>query len=113
MKSVLSSPEASDEKKAKAKQEIETLLNEYFDGDIKARRASITEIEQRVAKLKTQLEKRIAAKSELVRLQMQLIENEAAGLGFFGSGEASRSERGGGRGGRGGGLFPAGAPGVR
>ena len=84
LKSTLSSPNASDEQKANAKQEIEALLIKYFDEDIETRQAKITEIEQRIAKLKTQLQKRRAAKSELVQLQMKLIENEAAGLGFFG-----------------------------
>jgi len=93
LKSVLSLAEASDEKKGEAKQKIETLLNSYFDKDFAARQAKITEIEQRVAKLKVQLEKRRAAKSELVQLQMKLIENEAAGLGFFGTDDAGRNER--------------------
>ena len=90
LKSTLSSPDASDEQKSNAKQEIEALLNQYFDEDIKARQAKITEIEQRIAKLKAQLERRRAAKGELVQLQMKLIENEAAGLGFFGTDDARR-----------------------
>ena len=88
----LSDPNKSDEEKAKAKQELQVLLNQYFDEDIKARQTKITEIEQRVAKLKAQLEKRRAAKSELVQLQMKLIENEAAGLGFFGTSEEGDSQ---------------------
>ncbi len=89
----LSDPNKSDDEKAKVKQVIEDLLNQYFDEDIKLRQAKIMEIEQRVAKLKAQLEKRRAAKSELVQLQLKLIENEAAGLGFFGTAEASRVSR--------------------
>ena len=84
LKSVLSGAETSDEEKSKAKQEIEALLNQYFDQDIETRQAQVAQIEQRVAKLKAQLQTRLAAKSELVQLQMKLIENEAAGLGFFG-----------------------------
>jgi hypothetical protein len=83
LKSMLGSAETSDEEKAKAKQEIEALLNKYFDEDIETRQAKIAEIEQRVAKLKEHLQKRLTAKSELIQLQMKLIENEAAGLGFF------------------------------
>jgi hypothetical protein len=92
---VLSDAETSAEEKAKARQEIEALLNQYFDRDIEMRQAKIAEIEQRVAKLKAQLQKRLAAKSELVQLQMKLIENEAAGLGFFGVPEARGGRRGG------------------
>lgn len=76
---------AEDDKgKDEAKQAMSAALSEYFDADMKLREEEIRDIEERVKKLQAQLERRREAKSKLVELQLQLLVNEAEGLGFYG-----------------------------
>ena len=73
----------TDAEKEKARQGISTALSDYFDTDMKKREQDIADIEARVTKLRTQLEKRREAKAKLVDLQLKVLVNEAQGLGFY------------------------------
>lgn len=73
-----------DQDKEHAKQEISTALSDYFDANMKVREEEIRDIEARVKKLQAQLERRRAAKAELLELQLKVLVNEAEGLGFYG-----------------------------
>ncbi len=75
---------ADDEQKKAIKAELSKILADYFDRDLKWRANEIQSIEQRVDRLRTQLEQRQQAKDEILQLQLKVLENEAAGLGFFG-----------------------------
>ncbi|MHC4401915.1 MAG: hypothetical protein ACYTG0_19760 [Planctomycetota bacterium] len=74
----------TDEAKAEAKAQTQYVLDGYFEQDMKFREREIADIERRVKKLRAQLEKRRAAKDEIIELQLKLIEYEAEGLGFPG-----------------------------
>jgi hypothetical protein len=73
----------TDEAKDEAKKATQTLLDSYFEADMKKREREIADIEARVKRLRAQLQKRRAAKDEIVQLQLKVIVNEAEGLGFF------------------------------
>lgn len=76
---------AEDEaEKEEAKKKMSALLVTYFDADMKSRETEIAKIEDRVRNLRTQLDKRRAAKDDIIQLQLKVLENEAEGLGFFG-----------------------------
>ncbi len=74
----------TDGDKETAKDAVSTALSDYFEADMKTREQDIKEIEERVKKLREQLEKRRAAKAKIVDLQLQVVINEAEGLGFYG-----------------------------
>lgn len=104
----------TDKSKDEAKKETQTLLDRYFEADMKERQREVAAIEERVKRLRAQLEKRQAAKDEIVQLQLKVIVNEAEGLGFFtapssgsmgsGMGEMGAEGMGMGSGGMGGGM---------
>jgi len=73
----------TDAEKAEATQGISAALSVYFDTDMKQREQDIADIEARVTRLRGQLEKRREAKTKLVELQLQVLVNEAEGLGFY------------------------------
>ena len=75
----------NDEDFAAALNAVKEAMNEYFDADVAQRQLAIDRIDDRTKKLRDQLAKRKAAKDEIIRLQLQVIENEAKGLGFFAS----------------------------
>jgi len=81
---------SSEEEKAGAMAELSTLLDRYFTADMKNREKNIVDLEARVQKLRAQLEKRQAAKEKIIKLQLQVLSNEAEGLGFFGQTNRSR-----------------------
>ncbi len=74
-----SSKEADREK---AEDALRDAAGELFDMRTKTRRKQIEELEKRLAKLRAQLDKREEKKSEIIRLHVQTIVNEADGLGF-------------------------------
>jgi hypothetical protein len=74
---------ANDEAKATARKKLLDLLAKYFDEDMKAREAELKKVEDRVKKLRAQLDKRSSKKQEIIDLQVKVLENEADGLGFF------------------------------
>ncbi|MCL4204426.1 MAG: hypothetical protein KJ000_18225 [Pirellulaceae bacterium] len=86
---------ADDEQKKAIKDELAKILADYFDRDLKWRASEIDSIEQRVKRLRTQLEQRQEAKDDILQLQLKVLENEAAGLGFFGQRPANADMAGG------------------
>jgi len=70
--------------------ELSTQLNRLFTTDMKIREKSIVDLEARVQKLRAQLEKRQTAKEKIIKLQLQVLSNEAEGFGFFGQSNRSR-----------------------
>lgn len=88
--------DAGDEKeKGNARKEMSTALSDYFDADMQLREQEIRDIEERVKKLQAQLERRRAAKAELLDLQLKVLVNEAEGLGFYGRGGSTERPRAG------------------
>jgi hypothetical protein len=75
----------TDDQKAAVKRELSAVLEGYFDQDMQRRLAELAGIETRVKRLREQCDQRQQAKEEILKLQMKVLENEAAGLGFFGS----------------------------
>jgi hypothetical protein len=68
-----------------AEQELTQLLNNYFEEDMERREQELAQVENRVKKLRELLERRREKKQDIVELQIQVLQNEADGLGFFGS----------------------------
>ncbi|TVS16055.1 MAG: hypothetical protein EA424_14920, partial [Planctomycetaceae bacterium] len=75
---------ADDQQKEAIKGQLSSILEDYFQRDLQQRSSEIDSIEQRVQRLREQLEQRQQAKDEILQLQLKVLENEAAGLGFFG-----------------------------
>jgi len=85
--------EAKDDKaKTALTDKLKTAVDKCFDADMKGREAELKKLQERLDKLKTQLDKRRAAKDEIVQLEVKVLTNEAAGLGFSHS-AASRIHR--------------------
>lgn len=74
--------DAPEEKKADLTKQLEAAVASYFDDDMKTREAELTRLEERLSKLRSQLDRRRKAKADIVRLQIQVLANEAEGLGF-------------------------------
>ena len=79
---VLQSEDASASQKDEARKQIEGILSEQFDRDLEHREKQIEDLQRQIEKLKEQLEKRREAKERLVELRIELLINEAEGLGF-------------------------------
>ena len=78
--------ETEDEaKKADLTKQLEAAVAKHFDEDVKARETELTKLEERLKKLRAQLERRSKAKAELIQLQIKVLVNEAEGLGFSGA----------------------------
>jgi hypothetical protein len=73
-----------DAAKETARNTIRQLLVTRFTRDIESREKSLVELESRVKKLREQLDKRIAARDQIIDLQMTTLQNEIDGLGFDG-----------------------------
>jgi hypothetical protein len=78
----LRSENSSEEKRAEAKELLGNFLGAHFEHDQKKRKDQLQALEQQVAKLKSQLEKRSQSKDQLVELRLKLMENDASGLSF-------------------------------
>ena len=79
--------EAEDEDaREQAEEHLGELLDEYFEEDMKRREQELAEVEARVKKLRELMERRREKKQEIIELQVEVLRNEADGLGFF-SGE--------------------------
>ena len=78
-----------DDAREDAERELNELLNEYFEEDMKRREQELAEVEARVKKLRELLERRREKRDDIIRLQIEVLRNEADGLGFF-SGEGPR-----------------------
>jgi hypothetical protein len=68
--------------KADLKMRLENAVTDYFDDDMKTRETELANLEERVKKLRSQLDRRSAAKAEIVQLQVKVLTNDAEGLGF-------------------------------
>lgn len=73
-------PDGQDKEAKKA--ELKKQLTEIFEADMKARKAQADEIETRLKKLQEQYKAREAAKERIIDLQIEVLEKDAAGLGF-------------------------------
>jgi hypothetical protein len=65
--------------------QLEEAIAKYFDDDMKTRESELTKLEERVSKLRSQLDRRRRAKQEIIQLQLKVLMNEADGLGFSGA----------------------------
>ena len=65
------------------KAKLTQALDEYFEADLVRREQEIAKVEQRIQKLKAQVEKRRASKQQIIDFQLQVLQNEAEGLGFY------------------------------
>lgn len=74
----------SDEEKHAARAVLRKLLADVFAQDMQMREKQAMEIEIRLAKLRQQYEARQKVKEEIIDLQLKVIEQHAAGLGFPG-----------------------------
>jgi hypothetical protein len=66
-----------------SRDEMSRLLANYFDADMKSRQGELAEMETRAKRLHAQLDQRQAAREEIIQLQVNVLVNEAAGLGFY------------------------------
>ncbi len=71
--------------KADLAKKLETAVSQYFDADLKLREDQLSKLEERVTKLRGQLERRRKAKADIVQLQTKVLTNDADGLGFSGT----------------------------
>lgn len=75
--------EATDDaKKAELTKQLESAIVAIFDKDMATRETELRPLEERLTKLRNQLNRRKEAKSEIIQLQLKLMINEADGLGF-------------------------------
>jgi hypothetical protein len=79
--------EARDEKKkAEITKQLESVVGDMFDIDMKGRDAELSTLEARFKKLHEQLDRRRQARGEIIHLEVKVLMNEAAGLGFSSQG---------------------------
>jgi hypothetical protein len=71
-------------KKAELTKQLEAAVAESFDEDMKVREGELSKLEERLNKLRAQLDRRRKAKGEIIQLEVKVLVNEAAGLGFSG-----------------------------
>lgn len=71
-----------EDSRTKAAEELKAGLAKQYDSFIDGQAKQIAELEERLAKLKEQLEKRRAAKERMVDLKLQMVLSQAEGLGF-------------------------------
>ncbi len=71
------------EMKDQVKKSLHDVLVEYFDGDMKQRCAELDNLTSRSSGMSAALEKRAAAKEQLIDLQLKSFKYEAEGLGLF------------------------------
>ena len=82
---------ASPEDEAKVTTELRAALREHFDRDLESRRKELDEIKKGLVDMSDCLKRRADAKDEIVDLQLQMVVNEAEGLGFFSGSDASNN----------------------
>lgn len=83
------------EEKDGATKTLSGILEKQFNRDLERREKEVAELEERVKKLREQVTKRKDAKDDIIKLRLTTITNEAAGLGFPGTGEPKPQELGG------------------
>jgi hypothetical protein len=76
--------DAKDSKeKEDAQKKLADVLSKCYDEDMANREKELTQVEERLKKLRDLLERRRAKKQEVVELQTKVALNEAEGLGFY------------------------------
>jgi hypothetical protein len=70
--------------KADLLKRLETAVSKLFDEDLKMHEAHLSQLEERVTKLRGQLERRRKSKAEITELQTKALAIDAEGLGFSG-----------------------------
>ncbi len=81
----------TEEEEATALEELRAALGSYFDQDLELRRKELGVVREELKRLQSLLQKRAAAKADIVDLQLQMFINEADGLGFFSGGVGPES----------------------
>jgi hypothetical protein len=76
--------EADEAKKADLTKQLEAAVAKQFDLDMEGRETEMTKLEERLTKLRAQLDRRRKAKTDIIQLQVKVLVNEAEGLGFTG-----------------------------
>jgi hypothetical protein len=74
----------TDGERQTAREALRKVLAQVFADDMRAREKQAAEIESRLAKLRQQYQEREHVKDRIIDLQLQVLEQEAAGLGFPG-----------------------------
>jgi hypothetical protein len=78
-------------KKVEITKKLETAVGKAFDQDMETRESDLTKLDERVKKLRGQLDRRRKAKEDIIQLQIKVLVNEAEGLGFGGPRPVVRS----------------------
>jgi hypothetical protein len=73
----------TDEQRTAAENDLQAAVSEQFEVLMKSREAQIADLKARLDKLTDQLQKRRDAKEQIVKLRVQVLVNEAEGLGFY------------------------------
>ena len=66
-----------------AEKRLRSALEDYFAADLKIREREIKGIQERVTNLDKLIERRRQARDQVISLQLEVLKNEADGLGFF------------------------------
>lgn len=80
----------SEKDESEATSELREALGNYFDRDLEVRRKELEDVKKGLQNMSDRLKKRADAKDEIVDLQVQLMVNEAEGLGFFNGSDAGK-----------------------
>jgi hypothetical protein len=97
----------TDEQRTAAEKDLQNAVSEQFEVLMKSREDQIAELKSRLDKLTEQLQKRRDAKEQIVKLRVQVLVNEAQGLGFYPEGTPAWPAMGYGPGGYGAGYAPS------
>lgn len=82
---------ADDSARSKWTAELRTSLEKQYDAFVEGQATQIAQLEERLKKLKTQLEKRRGAKERMVELKLQMVLSQAEGLGFPDNGTTNQA----------------------
>lgn len=81
--------QSKDEKtRSAAAEKLKKLLETTFDRDYERRNRQLVELEQRVAKLRSQLDRRKKSRDDVIDVRVKSLLYEAEGIGFPGFGDA-------------------------
>lgn len=73
---------SSPEERERVQAKLREALNQQFDADMQQREKELEGIRQRVAEMSRLLEKRSAAKEQIIELRLQVLAQDADGLGW-------------------------------
>jgi hypothetical protein len=73
----------SEEERQAAGKLLRSALERYFAADLEMREREIKGIQERVTSLDKLIERRRQARDQVISLQLEVLQNEADGLGFF------------------------------